>query len=170
MSLRWKYLIPHFRGTEEREMQEELTALSFAENAGKVMESIVAVSGTTVRRIDSGGGPERGQVQLVSGSFFEALGVATQIGRSITPEDDRRSDPAAVVVLSHAYWQRAYGSGPVVGRTIRVEKASFTIIGVAPADFFGVSGGEVRDVWLPLTASPAYFRARVGSMPRTTTS
>jgi len=58
----------------------------FAANAGKVMESIVAVSGSMVRRIDNGGGPERGQVQLVSGSFFEALGVATQIGRSITPE------------------------------------------------------------------------------------
>jgi len=129
----------------------------FAENAGKVMESIVAVSGGMARSLDNGGGPERGQVQLVSGSFFGVMGVSMEIGRSITPEDDRRSDPAAVAVLSHAYWQRAYGSGPVLGRTIRVEKASFTIIGVAPAEFFGVSVGEVPDVWLPVTAVSSLF-------------
>jgi hypothetical protein len=69
------------------------------------------------------------------------MGVATGIGRSITPEDDRRSDPAAVAVLSHAYWQKAYAGGPVLGRTIRVEKAPFTIIGVAPGEFFGVNVG-----------------------------
>jgi predicted permease len=257
MSLRWKYLIPHFRRTAEREMQEELTALTeiagrrelgnvtlaaenarmvwgwtwleglladiryairslrrqpsftivavgslalgiganaaifslmdgllwrelpvrdperlvtfvnssrsyfgytrFAANSGKVMESIVAVSGSMVRSLDNGGGPERGQVQLVSGSFFGAMGVSMEIGRSITPDDDRRSDPAAVAVLSHAYWQRSFGGAPVVGRTIRVEKASFTIIGVAPADFFGVSVGEVPDVWLPVTTVASLF-------------
>lgn len=129
----------------------------FAENAGNVLESVVAVSDNIARRIDTGGGPEPGQIQLVSGSFFETLGVPTGIGRSITPEDDRRSDPAAVAVLSHAYWQKAYGGGPIVGRTIRVEKAPFTIIGVAPAEFFGVNVGQVPDLWLPVTTVANLF-------------
>src|SRR6185369_10707786 len=73
-------------------------------------------------------------------------------GRPIAVEDDRRADPAAVAVLSHAYWQKAYGGGAVLGRTVRVEQAPFTIIGVAPAEFFGLSVGEVPDLWLPVTA------------------
>jgi predicted permease len=129
----------------------------FAENAGKVMESVAAASGSLARSLDNGGGPERGQVQLVSGSFFAAMGVNTEMGRSIGFEDDRPGNPAGVAVLSHAYWRKAYGSGPVLGRTIRVEKAPFTIIGVAPPEFFGVTVGEVPDVWLPVTAVASLF-------------
>jgi predicted permease len=129
----------------------------FAENGGKVMESVIAASGSLARHLDAGGGPERGQVQLVSGNFFEALGVNAAIGRPVTPEDDRRSDPAAVVVLSHAYWQKTYGSAPVIGRILRVEKAPFTIVGVAPAEFFGLNVGEVPDLWLPVTAVASIF-------------
>jgi predicted permease len=123
----------------------------FAENAGQVMESVVAMSGTMARRLDTGGGPERGNVQLVSGNFFEALGVSAAAGRAITPDDDRRGNPQAAAVLSHAYWQRAYGGQAVLGKQIHIEKAAFTIVGVAPAEFFGLSVGESPDVWLPLT-------------------
>ncbi len=129
----------------------------FAENAGKAMESVVAASPAMVRLLDSGGGPERGQVELVSGDFFGALGVGTEMGRPITPADDRRSNPALVAVLSHAYWSRAYGGRPVLGQSIRIEKTPFTIIGVAPAEFFGVSVGEAPDVWLPVSAIASVF-------------
>src|SRR5258707_1173381 len=114
------------------------------------MESVAAASGSLLRRLDIGGGPERGQVQLVTGNFFETLGVQAAIGRPITPEDDRRGNPAAVAMLGHSYWRKVYGGGPVLGRTIRVERASFTIVGVAPAEFFGMNVGEVPDIWLPV--------------------
>lgn len=117
------------------------------------MESIAASSGSLARRLDIGGGA----VQLVSGNFFETLGVQTEIGRPIAAADDLRSNPASVAVLSHAYWQKAYGGGPVLGRTIRVERTPFTIIGVTPAEFFGVNVGEVPDVWLPVSTVTSIF-------------
>ena len=79
-------------------------------------------------------------------------------GRPITPEDDLRGSPASVAVLSHAYWRKAYGGGAVIGQTIRVEKAPFTIIGVAPAEFFGVIVGEAPDVWSPLGTVTSIFK------------
>ena len=129
----------------------------FAGNRGGSMENIAACSGSLVRRLDTGRGPERGQVELVTGNFFEMLGIQTDAGRPITPEDDRRGNPAPVAVLSHSYWQKAYGGAAVLGRTIRVEKAPFTIIGVAPAEFFGVTVGEVPDVWLPVSTANSVF-------------
>lgn len=92
------------------------------------MESVAACSGSLARRLDMGGGPERGEVQLVSGNFFEMLGVRTELGRPITPEDDLRGNPASVAVLSHSYWRKVYGGGAVLGHTIRVEKRPFTIM------------------------------------------
>ncbi len=129
----------------------------FAADAGRPMESVAACSGSLALRLDSGGGPERGQVQMVSGNFFEMLGVPAKLGRPIAPEDDIRSNPAPVAVLSYAYWRRAYGGIPVLGHEIRVEKAPFTIIGVAPAEFFGVTVGEAPDVWLPVSAVTRIF-------------
>ncbi|MCL4401296.1 MAG: ABC transporter permease [Acidobacteria bacterium] len=130
----------------------------FAENTGGVMESVIAASYAEVRRLDTGGGPERGTVQLVSGNYFRSLGVDAQFGRVITPPDDRRSSPALVAVLSHAYWRRAYGGRPVLGQRIRIEKTPFTIIGVAPPEFFGVYVGAIPDVWLPVSATDRVLR------------
>jgi predicted permease len=129
----------------------------FAEHAGPVMESVAADSGALARHLDTGNAFERGHIDLVSGSFFQTLGVNAELGRTITPEDDRRGSPALVAVLSHAYWQRAYGGQPVLGRTIRVEKIPFTIVGVAPPEFFGVTVGDSTDVWLPVTATDNVF-------------
>src|SRR5271157_1785391 len=126
----------------------------YAESSGGVMESVIGVSGSQTR-LDSGGGPQRGNVQLVTGNYFQALGVAAALGRAIAPADDLRASPAPVAVLSHDYWQRAYGGDrSALGRTLYVGKASFTIIGVAPPEFFGVSEGEVPDAWLPMNTLP----------------
>jgi predicted permease len=130
--------------------QSYLAYKRYAEHAGPVMEGVIAVFPWT-RRLDTGGGPSPGAVQWVTGNFFEILGVPAESGRAITPQDDQRSSPAAVAVISHRYWQNAYGGQPVLGATIRVEKAPFTIVGVAPPEFFGVMVGSVPDVWLPLS-------------------
>ena len=84
---------------------------------------------------------------------FPALGVAPVLGRTLTPDDDREQAPHAVVVLSHAYWQRAFGGDPsVLGRTILLENAAFSVVGIAPPGFFGVAPGSRTDLWLPLQA------------------
>jgi predicted permease len=83
----------------------------------------------------------------VSASFFDTLGVAPTLGRSLTPEDDRaNADP--VVVLSHGAWVRLFGGdASVIGRTIQLN-GSFTVVGVMPRDFDYPRG---TDVWLPVS-------------------
>ena len=71
----------------------------------------------------------------VSGEFFRTLGVQALRGRVLMPDDDRRAS-AAVAVISHAFWQRQYGADPqVVGRTIRLNRHPFSIVGITPPGF-----------------------------------
>ena len=130
----------------------------FAQNGGSVMEGVFAWYSDASRRLDLGGGAQRGTVALVSGEYFPTLGLRTQLGRGILPEDDLRGRPAQVALLSHAYWQRAFGGDRgVVGRPIWVERARYTVIGVAPPEFFGVEVGNVPDVWVPLSTFGSVF-------------
>ena len=76
--------------------------------------------------------------EAVTGGAFALLGVEPQLGRAIQPEDDVARGGHPVVMLSHGYWQRAFGGDPqVVGRTLQMGRRSYTIIGVAPADYRG---------------------------------
>jgi predicted permease len=78
---------------------------------------------------------ERLQGARMSGNSFDVLGVAPSVGRLLTDSDDRPDAPA-VVVLSHRLWQRRYGGrADVVGRAIRINTQSFTVVGVLPARF-----------------------------------
>ena len=130
----------------------------FAQNGGSVMEGVFAWYSDASRRLDTGGGAQRGTVALVSGGYFPTLGLRTQLGRGILPEDDLRGQPAQVALLSHAYWQRAFGGDRgVVGRTIWVERARFTVVGVAPPEFFGLEVGSVPDIWVPLSTFGSVF-------------
>src|SRR5262252_785199 len=76
---------------------------------------------------------------LVNGEFFSTLGVAPALGRAFAAADDRAPGERAVVVISHAMWQREFAGRPdVLGQTIRLNQSEFTIVGVAPAWFTGV--------------------------------
>jgi predicted permease len=89
----------------------------------------------------------------VSASYFATLGVRPAVGRFFLPEDD--GDPVAprVVVLGYGFWQRQFqGSRSVIGRTLPIGADDYTILGVAPEGFTGVSNAVV-DVWVPLTAN-----------------
>jgi putative ABC transport system permease protein len=88
----------------------------------------------------------------VTGDFFDILGLRAAQGRLLSPEDDRPGC-APRAVLSHAFWQRAYGGDPsVVGRTITLRTRPIEIVGIAPADFHGLEVGRTFDVVLPLCA------------------
>ncbi|HKV52442.1 MAG TPA: ABC transporter permease [Gemmatimonadaceae bacterium] len=90
---------------------------------------------------------------LVSGNYFSVLEVAPSLGRFFAAEDDAGPGSPPTAVLSHAYWQRAYGGDPaVLGKPIVLDGHEYTIIGVAPPDFHGVDT-EAGDVWI--TASHA---------------
>ena len=90
---------------------------------------------------------------LVSGSFFETLGVDAVLGRLLTPGDDLLQVSPAVCVISYGLWQRRFGEDPsVVGRRVQVNAHSFTIIGVTPKEFLGLSEDSRLDISIPLTA------------------
>ncbi|MEO6526612.1 MAG: ABC transporter permease [Gemmatimonadaceae bacterium] len=103
---------------------------------------------------------ERGEVDPVeglraSGGIFDALGVRAHIGRTFTVADDRRGfgPDGPVAVIGYGFWQRRYGGDPgVVGRTINLNRAPYTIIGVTPPSFFGPEVGRAFDVAIPLNA------------------
>jgi predicted permease len=98
------------------------------------------------------GEPFAGAGVLVSGNYFDVLGIEPAAGRLITPGDEPRLGESAVVVLSYDHWQKAYGGDPgAVGRTLLVNGASLTVIGVAPKGFSGTTLGIQPHVFVPLT-------------------
>ncbi|HZE70085.1 MAG TPA: ABC transporter permease [Pyrinomonadaceae bacterium] len=87
----------------------------------------------------------------VSGDFFNVLSVQPELGRLLNPTDDTRGCATPGVVLSHAFWQREYGGqNNVIGQKLTVSDHSFEIIGVSPANFFGLEVGRTFDVALPI--------------------
>jgi predicted permease len=89
--------------------------------------------------------------QLVSGNYFSVLGVRPVIGRTFTPEEDRIPGADPYAVISYRYWENRFGRTlSVVGRSIELNGVPFTIIGVMPPTFFGLSVGDSRDLWIPL--------------------
>jgi len=96
------------------------------------------------------GQAEVAQGQLVSGGFFATLGVNALLGRMITEEDDKIPGAHPVAVISYNYWQRRFTRDPaIVGKSVAVNGHPFTIIGVTPSEFFGVTVGESPDLWAP---------------------
>ena len=94
---------------------------------------------------------------FVSGRFFDVLGATPIVGRTFSADDDRRNGGAdgPVAVLSYGFWQREYGGDrQVVGRTITLDGHAFTVIGVAPPEFYGIEVGRTFDVAVPLGTEP----------------
>ena len=93
-----------------------------------------------------------GEGMLVSGGYFNILGLRPALGRLLTPEDDRTIGGHFVTVLSHSYWETRLGSDPgVLNQTLVVNGQSMTIVGVAPKGFEGTTLGSRPNVFVPLT-------------------
>ncbi len=102
---------------------------------------------------------EEARGRLISGGFFQVLGVGPAIGRVFTTAEDRAATPS--VVISYSYWQQRFGGRPdVLGKTIAMRKVSFTIIGVAPRGFIGETNGQQPDLWIPLRMQPSVIPGR----------
>jgi predicted permease len=101
------------------------------------------------------GQPEPLAGELVSGNYFEVLGVTMALGRGFTPDDDRIGSPVRAAVISHALWQRVFNADrSSIGRTIRLNSNAYTLIGVAPPGFAGPVLGVATDVWVPTALQP----------------
>ena len=97
------------------------------------------------------GEPIRVFAQLASGNYFDVLGVRAARGRVFGPAEDEVPGRDPVVVLSHGFWTKHAGADPgIVGRTLTLNGAAFTVLGVMPESFTGVDVGVRPEVWVPM--------------------
>ena len=116
----------------------------------EVLDGVCTFSNSPRVNIVVSGQAEVAQGQMVSGSFFTVLGVSALLGRTITDEDDMVPGGHPVAVISYHYWERRFARDPaIVGKSVTLNNHPFTIIGVTPQDFFGVTIGEAPDLWVP---------------------
>lgn len=97
------------------------------------------------------GDPETVMGQLVSGNYFDVLGVRPALGRGFLPEEDQHPGAAPVVVISYSFWMRLFGGDRnVAQRSLRLNGRNYQIVGVAPPEFQGISNVYAADVWVPM--------------------
>lgn len=124
---------------------EQLRA-GFPQASGMAAMSRVA----RVRARLQSGEPDPASIQLVSGEFFGVLRLQPQLGRLLSPEDNRTVGGHPVTVISYAYWRRKFNGGAdAIGRELTFNGALFTIVGVAPSGFDGVWLESPVDAWIP---------------------
>ena len=97
------------------------------------------------------GNNERLWGYLVSGNYFDVLGISAAQGRTFSPEEDRTPLSHPVAVLSHGCWQRRFGADPsLVGKSITLNGHSFTVVGVMPEGFTGSEIAYTPQLWIPV--------------------
>ncbi|MFI5182888.1 MAG: ABC transporter permease, partial [Vicinamibacteria bacterium] len=106
---------------------------------------------TTQVHITVGSQTDNATADLVSGTFFDVLGLKPAAGRLLSRDDDVTPGAHPVVVISHGFFQRRFGTDPkIVGQSVLVNGHPMTVVGVAPPGFHGVEVGEAMDVFAPL--------------------
>jgi predicted permease len=128
----------------------------------------VLAVGTTRFNTNAGGEARPVAGMFVSGDYFNVLGVTPALGRAFTRDDDRRGGgpDGPVAVLSYGFWQREYGGERnVLGRGIFLDGHAFTIVGVAPPEFYGIEVGRTFDIAVPL-GTEAIIRGAESSLDR----
>jgi len=97
---------------------------------------------------------EQVPVELVSGNYFQTLGVQPAVGRLLLPSDETFENANPVAVLSFDYWKSHLAQAPVAGKTLLVNGHPFTVAGVAPPGFHSVVWNQHPDLYVPITMQP----------------
>ena len=113
----------------------------------------------------------RAWITVVTGNYFQTLGVEAVAGRMLTPDDDRAPGAHPVAVVSHRFVRRALGGDPAAAlqTTLAHNGITYQVIGVAPEGFTGISSNDDPDVWLPMMMAgvalqnPGMFEGRRSS-------
>lgn len=115
-----------------------------------VLDDVMGFAGPYDMDLSGNGAATIAQGQLVSGSYFQTLGVLPALGRTLLPDDEKPGAPP-VAVLDYGYWQRAFGGSPaVLGRIIHLNNAAFTIVGITEPGFTRLTPGKSVDLWVSL--------------------
>jgi putative ABC transport system permease protein len=98
------------------------------------------------------GQTERASSELVSGNYFEVLGVQPAIGRTLQPSDAAADGSSPVAVLGYGYWQKRFGGDPrILNESVLINNQPMTVVGVVSAGFHGVQLGNISEVYIPIT-------------------
>src|SRR5215216_1113278 len=117
----------------------------------------VIARGGTQMNVSYGDQTERVSGELVSGNFYEVLGVRPWAGRLFTQEDDRTRGAHPVVVLSYRFWESRFNKDPnLIGKTILINEHPMTVLGVTPPTFYGVDLTNNPDVRVPMMMTPVF--------------
>jgi predicted permease len=128
-----------------RQLQQKNAVFS---DTAAVLSTLSAVHGTVEGRPET----EPMNIQMVSGTYFATLGVQAQIGRLLTDADDNSEGGHPVAVVSQSWWKRSLAKDPaVLDRRLKIGSTIFSIVGVAPPEFFGTEVGQAPDIWIPLS-------------------
>ena len=116
-----------------------------------LFSSVAAFAGPAQLDLSGNGPASMAEGELVSGDYFQTLGVRAALGRTLEPSDEQPG-AAPVAVLNYSYWQSGFGGASnVIGKTIRLNGVAFAVVGVADANFTRLTPGRSLDMWLPLT-------------------
>jgi predicted permease len=113
------------------------------------------------------GESQMGNGELVSGNYFDVLGVKPALGRVFSADDETAKSANPVAVLSYGYWSRHFGSdSQILNKQLLVNNVPLTVVGVAQQGFTGVQVGEVPDIFIPITEKPVLMPADDDLMDR----
>ena len=136
----WLYSYPFYREMKRRNAVFSDTAAAFS--------MIDRVHGFVEDRNEA----EAMNIQLVSGSYFPMLGVQAIVGRTLLQEDDENEGGHPFAVVSYGWWKRSLSrDAAVLNKKLTIGATVFSIVGVAPPEFFGTTVGESPDIWIPLS-------------------
>src|ERR1043166_1859754 len=146
------------RVTQARAVKLGMSYLNFQDYARQsdLFSSISCLVGPLPITWSGGAEPRQLTGQMVSASYFELLGLRPAVGRFFFPDEDTKPGGNNVVVLSYSLWTSKFGANPnVVGQTINLNAAPYTVIGVAPHGFRGTfTFAPSEQVWVPVSMYP----------------
>ncbi|HXT32117.1 MAG TPA: ABC transporter permease, partial [Vicinamibacterales bacterium] len=149
-------LLSHYPGDPRMNVFGWKHYLAFRERSDVFSAFVATAPSRSPFQVSRDGSPaEAVYGEFVVGDFFAALGMTPAAGRLIAVEDDR-PDRSAVAVISWPYWKSRFNLDPaIVGRTLAVNGAPLTVVGVAPRRFEGLQTGFRTDIWMPIAEAAA---------------
>ncbi len=119
----------------------------------QAFDGIAAWGGGSRFWFRNGGDIERAATEVVSGNYFDVVGVRAAIGRTFFEDEDPPAGVYPVAVISDAFWRQRFNADQdVAGRPFTLNGHAFTVIGVAPRGFTGLDPASPPDLWVPLAA------------------
>ena len=128
-------LVAVFTVDENNPGQNPVSFLNYEDyrDGNEVLTALAAYTFPNPVALSMGDEPEQTFVELATGNYFDVLGIRPAMGRFFLPEEDESPGSHPVVVMSHAFWTRRFGSDPsILGKTLKLNGITFTVVGVAP--------------------------------------